>query len=105
MAKGPCDDLQVFWDLKLDEQLDDRAGIARDECIPERAECEFVCYLTHLYCGCLKFVRIPHSRYGLVTCRPSQGWLCELASSASFSPQTQLKLRGSDFYPGGSVSH
>ena len=46
-----------------------------------------------------------HSRYGPVTCSPSQGWLCQLASSTSFPPPIQLKLRGSDFYPGGSVSH
>ena len=27
-----------------------------------------------------------HFRYGPVTCSPSQGWLCQLASSASFPP-------------------
>ena len=27
-----------------------------------------------------------HFCYGPVTCSPSQGWLCQLASSASFPP-------------------
>src|SRR5215471_9713021 len=35
-----------------------------------------------------------HSRYGPVTRSPSQGWLCQLASSASFPPRMQPKLRG-----------
>ena len=34
-----------------------------------------------------------------VTRSPSQGWLCRLASSSSFPPPMQPKLRGSDFYP------
>src|SRR5215472_4710296 len=35
-----------------------------------------------------------HSRYGPVTRSPSQGWLCQLASSDSFPPRMQPKLRG-----------
>jgi hypothetical protein len=46
-----------------------------------------------------------HSRYGPVTRSPSQGWLCQLASSASFPLRIQPKLRGPDFSPGGTVSH
>ena len=46
-----------------------------------------------------------HSRCGPVTHSPPQGWLCRLASSASFPPRMQPKLRGSDCCPGGSVSH
>ena len=34
-----------------------------------------------------------HSRYGPVTRSPSQGWLCQLASSASFPPRMRPKLR------------
>jgi hypothetical protein len=43
-------------------------------------------------CG-FTFVAVP------VTRSPSQGWLCQLASSASFPPRMQPKLRGSDYYP------
>jgi hypothetical protein len=46
-----------------------------------------------------------HSRYGPVTRSPSQGWLCRSASPASFPPRVRPNLRGSDFYPGGTVSH
>jgi hypothetical protein len=42
-----------------------------------------------------------HSRYGLMTRSPSHGWLCRLASSASFPPRMQPKLQGSVSYPGG----
>src|SRR5215471_6754932 len=35
-----------------------------------------------------------HPRYGPVTRSPSQGWLCQLASSDSFPPRMQPKLRG-----------
>ena len=35
-----------------------------------------------------------HFRRGPVTCSPSRGWLCQLASSASFPPRMQPKLRG-----------
>src|SRR5690242_15982303 len=42
-----------------------------------------------------------HSRCGPVTRSPSQGRFCRLASSASFPPRMQPKLRGSDFSPGG----
>ena len=46
-----------------------------------------------------------HFRCGPVTRSPSQGWLCRLASSASFPLRMQPKLRGSDSSPGGTVSH
>src|SRR5215467_15205806 len=36
-----------------------------------------------------------HSHYGPVTRSPPQGRLCQLASSASFPPRMQPKLRGS----------
>ena len=36
-----------------------------------------------------------YSRYGPVTCSPSRGWLCRLASSVSFPPRMQPKLQGS----------
>jgi hypothetical protein len=42
-----------------------------------------------------------HSRYGPVTRSPSRGWFCRLASSVSFPPRRQPKLRGSDSCPGG----
>ncbi len=42
-----------------------------------------------------------HLRCGPVTRSPSQGRLCRLASSASFPPRMQPKLRGSDSFPGG----
>src|SRR5947199_8435073 len=42
-----------------------------------------------------------HFRCGPVTRSPSQGRLCRLASSASFPPRMQPKLRGSDSFPGG----
>ena len=35
-----------------------------------------------------------HLRYGPVTRSPSRRWLCQLASSDSFPPRRQLKLRG-----------
>ena len=35
-----------------------------------------------------------HLRCGPVTRSPSQGWLCRLASSASFPPRMRPKLRG-----------
>jgi hypothetical protein len=46
-----------------------------------------------------------HFRYGPVTRSPSLRWLCQSASSDSFPPRMRPKLRGSDFYPGGTVSH
>ena len=46
-----------------------------------------------------------HLRYGPVTHSPSPGRLCQLASSISFPSQMQLKLQGSDFYPGGTDPH
>src|SRR5215472_702451 len=46
-----------------------------------------------------------HSRCGPVTRSPSLGWLCRLASPASFPRRMQPKLRGSDSSPGGTVSH
>jgi hypothetical protein len=42
-----------------------------------------------------------HSRYGPMTRSPSPGWFCRLASSVSFPPRRQPKLRGSDSCPGG----
>src|SRR3982751_6119732 len=42
-----------------------------------------------------------HFRCGPVTRSPSQGRLCRLASSTSFPPRMQPKLRGSDSCPGG----
>ena len=46
-----------------------------------------------------------HFRCGPVTRSPPQGRFCRLASSASFPPRMQPKLRGSDSFPGGSTSH
>src|SRR5664279_471232 len=46
-----------------------------------------------------------HFRYGPVTRSPSLRWLCQSASSDSFPRRMRPKLRGSDFYPGGTVSH
>jgi hypothetical protein len=54
--------------------------------------------------SCRGHLRV-HSRYGPVTRSPSKGWPCQLASSASFPPRMQPKLRGPDFSPGGTVSH
>src|ERR1035437_8755600 len=39
-------------------------------------------------------------RCGPVTRSPSQGWLCQSASSVSFPPRMRPKLRGPDYYPG-----
>ncbi len=46
-----------------------------------------------------------HFRYGPVTRSPSQGWLCQLTSPASFPPRVRLKLQDSDYCLGGFTSH
>src|SRR5215469_13328013 len=44
-----------------------------------------------------------HSRYGPMTRSPSQEWLCQSTSFASFPPRMRSKLQRSDFSSGGLV--
>src|SRR6266481_3456556 len=44
-----------------------------------------------------------HFRYSPRTCSPSQGWLCQSTSFASFPPRMRFKLQSSDFSSGGPI--
>src|SRR5215469_10463756 len=44
-----------------------------------------------------------HFRYGPMTRSPSQEWLCQSTSFASFPPRMRSKLQRSDFSSGGLV--
>jgi hypothetical protein len=46
-----------------------------------------------------------HFRYGPMTRSPSHRWLCRSTPCVSFPPRMRSQLQGSDFSPGGFISH